>query len=183
MNSISRSVRGILILLVAVVIGTVVLSKTVKGSSATDSTIAVDAPSTTTVITLPAVTVPVRDPKTVKVLVANGSKVTGAAKRARNCLINGYNAVSPVDTKTKPLPSAIYAQAGFEPEASAIATALGADIVPGPFPASLPVTPAQAANVNIIVVVGTDLAASVKNLPCAEAPTAAAVTTTTSLGA
>ena len=75
MNSISRSVRGILILLVAVVIGTVVLSKTVKGSSATDSTIAVDAPSTTTVNTLPAITVPVRDPKTVKVLVANGSKV------------------------------------------------------------------------------------------------------------
>lgn len=182
MNSISRSVRGILILLVAVVIGTVVLSKTVKGSSASDSTLAADAVVTTTVVTLPPVTVPVRDPKTVKVLVANGSKVTGAAKRARNCLINGYNAVSPVDTKTKPLPSAIYAQAGFEPEAAAIATALGADIVPGAFPASLPVTPAQAAGVNIIVVVGTDLAASVKNLPCAEAPTAVAVTTTTALG-
>ena len=179
MNSISRSLRGILILLVAVVIGTVVLSKTVKGSAASETTIAGDSIVATTSTVAPEITAAVRDPKTVKVLVANGSSVTGAAKRARNCLINGYDAVSPVDVKKnlKPLPSAIYAQTGFEAEAAAISTALAADIIAAAFPASLPVTPAEAEGINVIVVVGADLAASVKNLPCAEAPTAVAATT------
>ena len=185
MNSISRSLRGILILVVAVAVGTFVLSKTVKTGTTSSSTVPAESTFPTT-IAAPVTTASIRDPKTVKVLVANGSRVTGSARRARNCLINAFNVVAPTDTKTKPLPSAIYVQPGFEVEAQQVASALGADVVATPMPASLPVSATLAEGINVIVVIGTDLATSIKNLPCAEAPTAsptAALPSTTLLPA
>lgn len=179
MNSISRSLRGILILVVAVAVGTFVLSKTVKTSTASTATVPTESIVSTTIAAPVTTIASTRDPKTVKVLVANGSRVTGSARRARNCLINAFNVVAPTDTKTKPLPTAIYVQAGFEGEAQQVAAALGADVVATPMPASLPVAATLAEGINVIVVVGTDLATSVKNLPCAEAPTVAESSTTT----
>jgi hypothetical protein len=179
MNSISRSLRGIIILVVAIAIGVVVLSKTVETGTASDTSVPTESLVPTTVF-VPVTTVVFRDPKTVTVLVANGSKVNGAAKRARNCLISDFDVKTPVDVnKPKPLPTAIYADAGYENEAARVATLLGADLAAVPKPVSLPVTDTQAAGINIIVVVGTELANSVKNLPCAEAPSAGVGTSTT----
>ena len=178
MNTMTRTIRGILILVVAIVVGTLVLNRTVNGtadSPGASPDVSVTQPVLAT--TVAPITVAARDPKTVKVLVANGSKVNGAAKRARNCLISTFNVVAPVDSKTKPLPTAIYTQPGFEAEGLKVAAALGTDAIPGPMPASLPVATSAVVDINIVVVVGADLATSIKNLSCAEAPTAQATTT------
>ena len=73
-----------------------------------------------------ALTPTVRPPAEVKVLVANGSGVQGAAGRATESLLGqGYNALSPVNAESQS-ETRLYYAVGFEADAQAIAQLLSA---------------------------------------------------------
>lgn len=106
--------------------------------------------STTTSTAAPAV----RQPSEVRVLVANGSGVAGAAGRRTETLATaGYATLEPANAAPVPATQVLHVE-GYEAEAAAVATALGAS--PGavqPLPDPPPVDPLDA---NVVVVLGQD---------------------------
>jgi hypothetical protein len=113
-----------------------------------------DPDSTTTTPTTEAA----RPPAEVKVLVANGSGVNGAAGGATDALeALGYVTATPANAERLPA-TIVYYTTGFQAEAEALAAAIGAgeDSVT-PMPAVAPVDDLQLANV--LVHLGPDLAA------------------------
>lgn len=163
--------RGAILVAVAVVIGVLLLrdddaattqvavgSDTAgeidDGAVVDDGGEVVDPDSTTTTPTTEAV----RPPSEVKVLVANGSGVNGAAGGATDALeALGYVTATPANAERVP-ETIVYYTTGFEAEAEALAAAIGAgeDAVT-PMPAVAPVDDLQLANV--LVHLGPDLAA------------------------
>ena len=147
--------------MVAVLVGIALLRD--EGSSTAQINVgASDSPAATdtdggTATSSTTTTAPPRDPAQVKVLVANGSDVNGAAGAESDALeALGYVAANP--TNAEPVPATVvYYTVGYQAEAEALATAIGApatSVTPLPTPA--PVADMQLAN--ILVVIGPDLA-------------------------
>ncbi|CAA9256994.1 MAG: hypothetical protein AVDCRST_MAG50-2658 [uncultured Acidimicrobiales bacterium] len=191
--------RGILLLLLAVGIGVVLLAGTDQTAPA-DRLVAAAADegtsdggggeprgtgtstSTSTVPQAPP-TVPTRPARDVKVLVANGTDVQGAGRNVTEVLRPpGYNLLSPVDaTGAKVDATSVYFAPEYAPEAGAIAQAL--EVPPAavkPLPAEAPVRALNDANV--LVVVGSELAARTA-APTTTTAGPAATTTTARAGA
>lgn len=177
------TVRGVLLLAAALVLGVVllqstdrsaVLTTTQKAPPVTTGTATTTPPSTTPPTTLP----PARDPKTVKVLSANGSSVNGLAEKVKQKLLGaGYDALQPVTATVKVPTSLVYFAAGYQPEANAVAAVLGLPLT------SVQALPAKApapgvATANVVVVSGPDLAAGL-NGPASPTTTARRTTPTT----
>lgn len=165
----------------AVVVG-VVLLRTVPtpkapAGSASTTTTTVASPSApdnsgeTTTTTAPATLLP---PSKVTVLVANGTSVPAGATNMVNALKQlGYLVLVPYDTTSAATASAIYYQAGYKPEAEALATLLSqpaSEVAPVPSP--LPVR--TTLSFDVMVVEGPALATRFAN------PVSLAKSTTTS---
>ena len=103
-------------------------------------------------------TVALRPPAEVKVLIANGSDVDGAAGAQTDALeALGYVTADPTNTSEKVQATVVYFTDGYQPEAEILAEAIGAaptGVKPLPTPA--PVDDLQLSN--ILVVVGPDIA-------------------------
>jgi hypothetical protein len=153
--------KGAILVVVALLIGFALLrdddtsSAELAIGAADDPAVVVEDPadtdSTTTTTAAP------RPPAEVKVLVANGSDVTGAAGAQTDALeALGYVTADP--TNAQPVPATVvYHTVGYEAEAAALADVIGAgpDAVQ-PLPTPAPVGDMQLSNV--LVVVGPDLA-------------------------
>lgn len=178
--------RGLVLVAVAFLLGLFLLNRIdepvpgeqVETTSSDDTTTTTSAaaqqPTTSTT--------PLRQPKDVRVLTANGTSTKGAGGRIKDrVMAAGYNALAATDTKTAATASAVYFTAGFEREAAALAQTLGlqpAAVQAMPNPP--PVADLKAAN--ILVVVGPDLAnapASGGTASSSTSTTARANTTTT----
>ncbi len=150
--------------MVAVVIGILLLNKVddtpgrqvSAGDGGGDDT---EETTTTTDLPPPPTTVPLRPPREVKVLSANGTRVSGAAGKVRDVLRGqGYNVLAPTEAKQVET-SAVYFAPGFEREAQAVAQALKlppASVQALPDTAASPVADVRGANV--VAVVGPELA-------------------------
>jgi hypothetical protein len=121
------------------------------------TTTTVPAESTTTITSAP------RDPRTVKVLSANGTTTNGVGdKLRRKLLAANYDALTAVTATSKVRTTSVYFTTGFESEAHAVATALAlpATAVQA-MPAKAPVPQLGAANV--LVVAGEDIVPSLSS--------------------
>lgn len=156
--------RGAILVAVAVVVGVLLLrddsSTTAQVAVGSDRAGDIDSgrvqpdedPDATTTTT----TAPPRDPAEVKVLVANGSGVNGAAGGTTDALeALGYVTGTPANAERVPA-TIVYFTTGFEAEADALAAAIGATPESvTPMPAVAPVDDLQLANV--LVHLGPDL--------------------------
>lgn len=162
--------RGAALVVVAVVIGLFLLRNGLDTSEAVTSTRGTDRSSSdgtddsgtdgtdgTTTTTVPA-----RQPAEVPTIVLNDSGVAGAAGKYSQALAaagyqltnpEGANADAPGDAAT----TIVYFAPGFETDAAAVATVIGAAeaIVPLPLPTT---PPGPIASASVVVVIGTDLA-------------------------
>jgi hypothetical protein len=155
-------VRGLALILVAVVLGVVLLRSTdhtptftasTKGTSATTSTTAATNSSTSTT----AAAAKGHDPAQVSILVANGSGKTGAAARvAQTLAASNFVLKTSTNTKTPATASVVYYAAGYAADAQAIARLLTPQPGVQAMPATLPV--ADLAGAQVLVVVAADLA-------------------------
>ena len=171
MNSLGRSARGALILLVALVVGVWVISRTSDSPQGGDAAVVASdttiIPASTTSTTL----LPLRDPKTVRVLMVNGTKTNGIAKLAGKCIAAKYDLLPAKNAVTKPLAaSALYAAANASAEAADIASTLGFTGTPVPFPVDPGVKDMPTPAPDVMFVIGDDTAAAIRNLPCAQTP-------------
>jgi len=99
-------------------------------------------------------------PAEVRVLVANGTDVGGAASAIREVLISdqGYNGLPPVNATSEEVPefSFVYFANGYELDARNVGLIINVDSTNViPMPAALPV--ADLAEANILVLLGSDL--------------------------
>lgn len=174
--------RGLLLLVVAAVIG-LVLYRSVEDVPPGTDVSATPRRTTTTAETnedgevVAPTTVPLRQPKDVKVLVANGAGISGlggvVSERLR--APHGYNVLSPVNAPAKVQTTTLYYTPGFDREAAEIAKVLGLPpTAVKPMPAQAPVPDTRGANV--VVVAGPELGAPATTTTTAKG---AGVTTTT----
>lgn len=186
--------RGLVLLAVALLIGIVLLNATdadppgstvsARGDSDTsadegagdegDEGDAADAPTTVP----PPTTAPAKPPKDVKVIVANGSDVNGAAGNAKSALDpGGYNMLAPANAPKVPETS-VYFSPGYEADAAAVAAALG---LPDTTIKAIPAPPPfDTKGAHVAVVIGADHGQKFAAAPAAgPTTTAAAVTATT----
>jgi hypothetical protein len=121
-------------------------------TSTTSTTVAHKAPPTTTTTTAPH--------SAVSVVVANATQTSGLAEHYSVILgAQGWAMKTPVDASTTVTTSAVYYAAGQQESAASIATTLGikpAEVLP--LTAAVPV--AGATGTDVVVVIGSDLAAS-----------------------
>jgi hypothetical protein len=165
------TMRGALLIAVAVVVGFVLLAKGFEGgflptSSETPSEDAANddeepaegedgEEGTTTATTATPTTHAVA---AVRVIVLNSTGPSGSAGAATETLAAaGYVTLDADDAGDQNVQvTAIYAQPGFEADAAAIATALGITAAPQPMPAPPP--PPAPADANVVIVLGADFA-------------------------
>jgi hypothetical protein len=176
MNSLGSAARGALILLVALLVSVFVLSQT----SGTPSVAGASGDGgggngvTTTISVTTTTLLPPRNPKTVKVLMVNGTRASGIAKAAGLCLTATYDVVPPLNAIVKPVAAAnLYAASGFEAEAADVAAKLGFAGAVLPIPVNpgvknYPSTPEAAPNVMLII--DDQLSTVIKGLPCSTNP-------------
>jgi hypothetical protein len=158
----SNTGRAVLLLAIAVILGVALLHELDNGSTNTalaskpadkQATQPAVTPSSTT-------TLPLRTPADVKVLVANGVGVAGAASKVANRLQPiGYQLAKPGNTTNKETVSSVQYAAGYQGEALALATSLG---LPSSAVQALP-TPSPVQDMqssSVLVIVGNDLAAT-----------------------
>ena len=155
--------RGAALLAVAVAIGVILLNaaddepgdRLAAGSDS--ATTEPQARGTTTLPPITTTTLPLRAPRDVKVLSANGTDVRGVAGKVRDVLrASGYNVLAPTDAKPATA-SAVYFAPAFNREAEAVAQALALpSTAVQPLPTPPPVPDVRGANV--LVVVGPELA-------------------------
>ncbi len=159
--SVGNSTRGIVLLAVAVLLGILILNRTDEGVSTGNvrlDTPTTDAESPTTLPSPPTTLRPLRAPADVKVLAANGSNVTGAGRRTADRLKQaGYtNTLAPTDTTREVPATSVEYAADFEPEARAVAEALG---LPATVVKALDSPPvADTRGADVVVLIGPDLA-------------------------
>jgi LytR cell envelope-related transcriptional attenuator len=144
--------------------GTVTVSAA-GGTSTTAKPATSASPTTNAPTSLPAAVTPtsqaVRAPSTVKVLVANGTSVGGAATRFSDKLHTaGYDTLAATNTTARGITSTVvYYGPAFQKEAVALAQQLGVGVgAVQPMPVQPPVATLNGAN--ILVIVGQDLAGS-----------------------
>ncbi len=156
----SSAIKGAILVAVAVVIGLVLLRD--DGASTGQLAVgaaddpAVDTGDTTT--TAPTTTTsPARAPAEVKVLVANGSSVNGAAgSQTTELEALGYVTASPTNAE-RVQQSVVYFTEGYQAEAEALAESIGlAPESTAALPTPAPVGDMQQSN--LLLVVGPDLA-------------------------
>ncbi|HEX2043790.1 MAG TPA: LytR C-terminal domain-containing protein [Acidimicrobiales bacterium] len=158
------SARGIALLAVAVLLGVFILNQTDPGSSASQSTEELEDVTTTTISangvnTLVPTTAPrpARPPAEVKVLPANGSGVAGLGGRVGDRLkARGYtNTLAATNTTREVSASSVEFNRDFEPEARAVAEALG---LPPTVVKALDSPPvADTRGADVVVLIGPDL--------------------------
>jgi LytR cell envelope-related transcriptional attenuator len=156
-----NSTRGVALLAVAVIIGLLILNRTDEGVSTSDVRIETPTTESDTAATVPAppTTVrPLRPAADVKVLAANGSDVSGLGRRTADLLKSkGYtNTLSPTDTTRDVPATSVEFNADFEPEARAVAGALGLPATVVKALESPPLSDTRGADV--VVLIGPDLA-------------------------
>lgn len=155
--------KGVVLVVVAVLIGFALLQD--DDSSTAQVAVGADDDPAATVDEEPeddaaestTTTAAARPPSEVKVLVANGSEVNGAAGAQSDALeALGYVTANPTNAELVPA-TVVYFTPGYEAEAGDLAAAIDAD--PGavnPLPTPAPVADMQLSNV--LLVVGPDLA-------------------------
>ena len=159
-------VRGIVLIVVAVLLGVLLLRSTDHTPAFTKAA-AGDAPRATTTTTTKrggettttSTTAAARghDPSQVAILVANGSGVKGAAGKVAQTLAASNFVLKPsTNTKSPASSSVVYFTTGFDNDAKAIAHLLTPQPAVQAMPATLPV--ADLVKANILVVVAADLA-------------------------
>jgi len=180
----NAAARGVVLIAVAVLIGIVLLAKGFDGPSTTSTApvVTTTAPTVTTTeadttetsttadsssvtTTAPAVApiASLRPPAEVKVVVANGSGVSGAAGAAKGALTTaGYVAEAKNAVTASTELSAVYYVDGYQGEATAVAELLGgttALLRAAPAdPLALIKSPAGLEDFQIFVILGTDKA-------------------------
>ena len=184
--------RGAALIAVAVVVGFVLLQQTDDEPRVT--TVATETPSTTVRRVIPTVapttTAPVRAPRDVRVLVINGTRVSGAGTRVTAPLKSrGYNVLSPVDAtagiKAENRQSAVYfTSREFEREALELQRALELPEKPVELlPTNPPLTAGELRGANVVILVGEELttpkAGATTTTAARTATTRRAATTTT----
>ncbi|HWC12246.1 MAG TPA: LytR C-terminal domain-containing protein, partial [Acidimicrobiales bacterium] len=180
-----NTTRGIVLLAVAVALGILILNRTDEGVSTGDVRIETPttAEDTTTVPSPPTTLRPLRSAADVKVLAANGSKVSGLARRTADQLkAKGYtNTLAPTDTTRDVEATSVEFAADFEPEARAVAEALG---LPPTVVKPLDSPPvADTRGADVVVLIGPDLPGATGTTTAAgPATTAAASGTGTGTG-
>jgi hypothetical protein len=171
-NSLGRSARGAIILAIALLIGVWVISRTTKTAQAPNSVgVAAGVETTIPASTTSTSLAPARDPKSVKVLMVNGTVTAGIAKLASKCIKDVYDVLPPKNANKKPLATSVmYAGPNAGREAAAIASVLGysGQIVQFPVESGVRDFPTPAPDVMLIV--GDDLGTTVRNLTCAQNP-------------
>ena len=177
--------RGLVLLAVALLLAVFVLNQTDPGGSSTGSDETSGSPATTLArpsnTTLVPTTLPraAKAPAEVKVLPANGSGVSGLGGRVADRLkAKGYtNTLAAVNTTRDITASAVEYAKDFEPEARAVAEALGLSptVVK---PLDSPPVP-ETRDANVIVLIGPDLNTTATTAGSTTATTARANTTTT----
>jgi hypothetical protein len=156
----SAALRGAVLIAAAVLLGIVLLRATDSpepfadiesgGGATTTTTADTEATSTST-------TAATRSPAEVKVLVANGSDVAGAAGRVKDELAaKNYNVLAATDATGTASASVVYFNEGFEAEAAALAAQFPTPPAVQPMPAQPPVSDLRGADV--LVVIAADLA-------------------------
>jgi len=157
--------RGVALVVVAVVIGLLLLRDDDSGSTqvavgaegSTEVDEGTEEGSDEEVTSTTSTTQALRPPSEVKVLVANGSSVNGAAGTATDALeALGYVTGTPANTEAVTA-TVIYFTEGYEAEAEALAEAIGAPATAvTAMPPVAPVDDLQLAN--LLVIIGPDLA-------------------------
>jgi hypothetical protein len=161
---VSPSARGFFLVAAAVALGIGILASIGKTVTPGSPAAAVVGPTTTT--TAPQATttttraLPTHTASSVKVLVVNGTSVSGVAGKLKTRLASGgWDLLAPTNTTSPAQASAVYYAAGYQGDAQAVAAAagLGAGALQA-MTAQLPV--ADSSGAQVIVVVGPDLASS-----------------------
>lgn len=152
----SRGSRaGVVVVLVAVVVGLILFT---KGYGDTRSEIgpAAAARTTTTVIVSTTTTLAGNAPADVKVKAVNATSTQGLATKTRDMLqARGYTQVALGDAPTPQLSSEVFYTAGAQADAQAVARALGLDpAAVKPMPEPPPISPGDA---TVLVMAGVDL--------------------------
>lgn len=179
--------RGLAVIVVAVVLGVLIVHSWRSPGSAASPPGGLGSPTTsTTVVTLPRTTSTTTTTPhgQVKVLVANGSTTDGVATGYTTALQRaGWSMLAPTNTKTSSPPlasSSVYYAANERPQADTVAEALGL-----PLSAVYPISPAtpvaDVTGADVVVVIGSDLAAKTppSTVPPTTTTTAPKSTTTT----
>ena len=156
--------RAAVLLVVAFLIGVGLLHSADRSSVSIGTTSGTTVKKTTTTsagAVETTTTLAPRDPRTVKVLAANGSSTNGVGDKLRKKLLAlNYDALNPaVTATTKTRTSAVYFTAGFESEAAALASAMNLPTTAvHAMPTKAPV--AQLLTANLLIVAGDDIVAS-----------------------
>lgn len=158
-------VKGVILVVVAVLIGFALLQD--QDASTAEVAVGADDDPAETVDDEPAAddeavestttTAATRPPSEVKVLVANGSEVNGAAGAQSDALAAlGYDTANPANAELVPA-TVVYYTPGYEAEAEDLAAAIdaGPEAV-NPLPTPAPVADMQLSN--LLLVVGPELA-------------------------
>ncbi len=158
--------RGFIIVGVAVVLGAILLLRAGGvGFQSSDSGIEISTDDTTTTTAAPTTTVPTTDraPSQVKVVVANGSEVSGLAGKTGQFLAQqGYSNSLAVDALSQVSVTTVYYSPGFESSAQAVARLLGLSSAQvQPLPNGSELTKDQPSDAGVIVVTGPEVASIV----------------------
>ena len=181
--------RGVFLVVVAFLIGVGLLhsadrSQSIGVTQTSGSPATTAKPKTTTTVAAPTTTtttLPLRDPKTVKVLAANGSNTDGIGNKVRLKLqAASYDALAPVTATAKTPTTIVYFNPGFQGEAIALAGLLG---VPPASAQAMPAKPPvpQLGTANIVVFAGDDIVPGLTTTQSTTATTARAAATTTTV--
>jgi hypothetical protein len=178
--------RGVFLVVIAFLIGVGLLHSADRsqsiGVTQTGSPATTSKPKTTTTVAAPTTTtttLPLRDPKTVKVLAANGSNTDGIGNKVRLKLqAASYDALAPVTATAKTPTTIVYFNPGFQGEAIALAGLLG---VPPASAQAMPAKPPvpQLGTANIVVFAGDDIVPGLTATQSTTATTARPATATT----
>lgn len=183
--------RGAALIAVALVVGYVLLQQT--DDEPTVTTVATDTSTTVRRViptVAPTTTAPLRAPRDIRVLVVNGTKVSGAGGRVTTPLkTRGYNVLSPVDAtagiKAENRQSAVYyTSREYEREARELQRALELPEKPVELlPTNPPLTAGELRGANVVILVGAELttpkAGATTTTAARTATTRARVATTT----
>jgi hypothetical protein len=180
--------KGLAIIVVAVALGFVVFQSFPKAEDTTAAgAVGRDQPRETTTtlkpgaaVTTTSTSIPLKDNKDVKVLVANGTATTGATRKIVDALKpacyamqNPVDAIAKVKSENRPQ-STVYSTPGYEREAALIATKLQLpQTANAALPADLPIPSKGQPSYNVLILVAKDLVEKPPEpLPGAECGTA-----------
>jgi hypothetical protein len=172
----SQTVKAAIVIVLVVVVGWLVLKdgKTTKVANSSSPTSSSSTSSghkkgstTTTVPTITTTTTPLIAPANVKLQVLNGTQTALLATKWTDKLQTspGYNVHSPDDATASVTSSVIYViTPGYQREADALAATVGlpatAVYATVPAPTTAPIPAADRAVVNLVLIIGPDLAGS-----------------------